>query len=663
MRAGAPLLAALVLAGSAAAQERISLLRPNGGAVEIRAETLSVREQGARLEAAGQVAVRWEGYRLTADRVTYDREGSRAEAEGDVTLEDPEGNLLRGQRLSLNLETQEGEVEDATLWIPQEGYRVWGQRFRKTGPVSYQVERGGFTACDGTWPSWRVEARQLEVELEGYLVGRGAAFWVEGAPVVYTPYVVFPVKRERQSGFLIPRVGFSDRDGLLWALPYYWAFADNADATLRLEHRSRRGWAQGAELRYIWAEGHEGTVEATFLRDRREKTDRYTVKAEHRSRFSEAARARLKIDYQGDRRYLQDVGDTLDERGVARLESFLLASADSERGTAFGFARYLQSLETTQGDVLQTFPSVGFLGRETPLVGPIVWDPTVRATRFWRPEGERGERLELTPALGADLGLGGIGLSARAGYRENLYYTDDETVSRGATTAEAGASATLVRGYGTFLHTLEPGARLRWEEEGRGGTPPTFDEADAFGRRSAVAFLVQSRLLHRGDLSPAVALDLERELDTLRGEWGPWRGEAAAWLGDWGHLRGDGELAPEDEDPWRRWSAGATVSDRRGDRAFASYRYLKKEAGYADGGVEIAVTRELALQYRHRYSVRESQTLEEGYGVHLKHPCWELLVTLSRNHRQEDGRDERRYFVVLNLKGLGRLGTLRGLLP
>lgn len=655
--------AAVLLAETAGAQERLSLVRPDGGPVEIRAERLGVLEQGARLEAEGRVIIRWEGYRLTADRVIYEREQDRAEAEGDVVLEDPEGNLLRCRRLSLDLNSQEGEVEDATLWIPQEGYRVWGRRFLKTGPVSYVVEEGGFTACDGTWPSWRVAAGRIEVELEGYLVARNAAFWVEGTPVAYTPYLLFPVKRERQSGFLIPRVGYTDRDGVLTALRYYWAFTDNADLTLLVEYRSRRGWTEGAELRYVWAEGHEGVVEGTFLRDRKEHNDRYTLKAEHDSRFSERTRARLKVDYQGDRRYLRDVGDTLDDRGVSRLESFLLATRDGERGTLFGFAQYVQSLETSQAEVLQTLPSLGFLGKETPLVGPFLWDPTVRATRFWRSEGDRGERLELSPAVGTDLGVGGIGLSARAGYRQHLYLADDEVSSRGAARAQVGASTTLARGYGGFVHTVEPGARFHWEEEGRGDNPPAFDEGDEFAHQSAVAFLLESRILRRADLSPAFALDVERRVETGDGAWGPWRGETAAWWGEWGHVRADGEYDPSEENPWLRWSAGARVSDRRGDRAFAGYRYLKGAAGYADGGVEVAVTPELSLQYRHRYSTRDHRTLEEGYGVHLSHPCWELLVTVSRNYRVEEERDERRYFAVLNLKGLGRIGTLRGVLP
>jgi LPS-assembly protein len=652
-----------LLAGAAGAADRLALRSPEGAPLQIQADTLAAGDRGEKLEATGQVVIRWQGYRLLADRVVYDRSLALAEAEGDVLLEDQAGDVLRCAHLTLNVATQEGEARDASLWVAKEGYRVWGKRFVKTGPNSYRVEEGGFTACDGTWPSWRVEATRVDVELEGYLVGRGAAFWVEGAPVAYTPYILFPVAHERQSGFLLPKIGFSDRDGLLSVVRYYWAFTDNADATLRLEYRSRVGWTEGAELRYVLGEGHEGQLEATHVFDRTDDTHRYALKVDHKSRFPEGSRLRAVVDYQGDKRYLQDVGETLDERGVERLRSYLVATRDVGPGTVFGLAQYFEALTESQAGVLQTLPSVGLLGQETPLVGPLVWSPTVRATRFWRDDGDRGERWEFQPELGADLGLAGLGLFARAGYRQNVYDTGGATVSHGAAHTETGAGATWVRSYGSLLHTVEPSLRLSWDEAGRGGTTPVFDDQDVFANRSLLFWRVESRLLRAEDLAPVLQLDLERPYDLGHGEWAPWRGETAWFLGDKVSVRAEGEYDATVRDPWLRWSAGAEGTDRRGDRVFLDYRYLKGQAGYADGGLELPVTPELALQYRHRYSTRDRRTLEEGYAIHLSHPCWELLVSLSRNLRTDEDRYEHRYLAQMNLKGLGKLGSLRGLLP
>ena len=219
-----------LVAGPASAQEFWSLLRDTGDdAVELQADSLTAQQGGGEVRAVGHVVLRWREFRLLAERVMFRPEDGVAIAEGRVVLEDGDGNVLECSRLEINTLNEQGEVTDGTLWIAREGYRVWGQHLRKTGARSYMVRDGGFTACDGTWPSWRVRAKELEVELEGYLIARDASFWVEGVPLLYTPYLLFPVKLERQSGFLFPKFGYTSTDGLYGALRYYWAISDNVD--------------------------------------------------------------------------------------------------------------------------------------------------------------------------------------------------------------------------------------------------------------------------------------------------------------------------------------------------------------------------------------------------------------------------------------------------
>ena len=654
----------LLVGGSASARDFVSSERGTGqGPLEIRADTLSATEGGDRITAEGSVVLTWGPYRLVALHAAYSPKTGLAHAEGDVTLEDKSGNVLRCRRLEVDVNTQKGEIEDGRLWIPREGYRVWGRRFRKTGPVSYEVEDGGFTSCDGTWPSWQVEADRIEVELEGYLKGRGAVFSVESVPVLYTPYIVFPVKRERQSGFLVPKFGYSDRSGAQWTARYFWVLGDSADLTGELNYGSRRGWTEKGELRYVLAEGHGGFAGVSHLYDRQEQTTRYTVDTDHKSRFSDGSRLRVKGNYVGDRNYLKDTGDTLDQRGVQTLESFLLGTRDIDQGTPFVLADYYEALDTSQAETLQTLPSAGFFSRETPVVGPLLWDPWVRGTNFWRAEGVKGQRIELYPAVAVDSAVGGVGIAGRVGYRENLYRVEEENVSRGAATAEIDTGVTLFRGYGSFLHTLDPSVRLFWQESGRGGDPPQFDVSDRFERAVGIDLVFETRLLRRTDLDPVAGLDLDRVFDLVESHWEPLRAEGFWSPSPLLTLRGDGRYDPSLQDPWLRWAAGSELRDRRGDRLLAAYRYDKGLAGYLDGGAEVAVTRELSLQYRHRYSVRDHRTLEEAYALHLEHPCWELVLSYSRNLASDADEDERRYFATLQLKGLGKIGTLRGILP
>lgn len=649
-------------ATTANAKEKI-LFAKSSEIVEMTADSLIMEDNGNRAILQGNVKVGWGDYKLSGDRVYFEKETMTTEAEGNIRFEDSEGNTLECDAISLDLNSQTGVVINGTLTLREDGYRIWGDKFLKTGPSTYEVEGGGFTACDGSWPSWRVEADRVSVQIEGYLAGWGASMWMENMPLVYSPYIVFPVKRNRQSGFLIPKIGYSNANGASWLIRHYWTMSESADLTARLGYQSRRGWTEGAEFRYSLAQGHGGRLDASHLFDRKEDFNRYTVDAEHSSRFSDATKLDVKIDYQGDDKYLKDLGETLDDRGRERLESFALFQSGGDGGSLFFLSEYTQSLDAPHSSSLRVLPSLGFIGREVPLVGPLYFNPTMKAVNFWREEGDRGGRLELNPTMSLDSGFGGFGLSARAGYRQNIYRTEGEVSARGASFAETGISAPLARVYGEYIHAMEPSAIFSWTEAGRGGEPPLFDNADRFENNSSLIFSLESRLLRRLDLSQAAALDIERSYSVSDEEWREWRSEISLTPSDNFSFNADGEYDQDLRDPWLRWSAFFEGRDSRGDRVFVGKRHYKDVASYADFGAQAALNDSISLQYRNRYSFKDHRALEESYGLLVNHSCWELNISFSRNIMSDEDRDERRYYATLQLKGLGKIGKLKGIMP
>lgn len=666
--AGLLLLAAVFFAPAVLAQDQTIFVRHSEFAelselVEIHADSLVVEESGNRASAQGNVRIVWGKYKLSSNKAQFLKDKMTAEAEGEVLFEDPNGVRLECRKIFLDLDAQTGFVEEGSLTLENEGYRIWGEKFLKTGPDSYEVEDGGFTACDGSWPSWRVEADKVSVRIEEYLTAWGASMWIEGMPAAYSPYLVFPVKRKRQTGFLIPKAGYSKTNGAALLLQHYWVISDSADLTSRLGYQSRRGWTEGAEFRYALAPGHGGRLDGSHLFDRQDRVNRYTVEAEHASRFSNTTKLDIEINYQGDDEYLKDLGESLDERGVEQLDSFVFFENAVDAGSFFFLSRYSQTLDAPQASTLQILPSLGLEGRETPLFGPVYFDPTIKATRFWREQGERGARVELNPVAALDLGVAGLGFSARTGYRQNLYRVENDIVARGGAFAETGFNFSLAKGYGEYVHVLEPLAVLGWSEAGRGGTPPAFDEADRFSNETSVRFSAESRLLRRLDLYQVAALDIERSYSISDGEWRAWRPEFSLTPSDSFSFAADGEFDQASHFRPLRWSAFFEGRDKRGDRIFAGKRYIEKSASYADLGGEAALYRAVFLQYRNRYSFLDHRVLEESYGLLVSHTCWELNISFSRNIMHDEDADERRYFVSLQLKGLGKIGKLKGVMP
>jgi len=72
-----------------------------------------------------------------------------------------------------------------------------------------------------------------------------------GVPLIYLPWVSFPLGNERKSGFLFPGIGNTSSSGLQLSVPYYWNIAPNADFTFQPIEYSKRGPDLGGDLRFL----------------------------------------------------------------------------------------------------------------------------------------------------------------------------------------------------------------------------------------------------------------------------------------------------------------------------------------------------------------------------------------------------------------------------
>ena len=159
---------------------------PSDKEVTLRADKLSVDVPSDSYRAQGSVQITQGGVSLLADSVIYRRLSGDAVAEGGVLLERG-GDTLKGDRLSLNMISQQGELQNGELFIKKSNFKVRAERLQKTGAADYRMDRGTFTTCDGEKPSWRFEARKIEVTLEEFATARDAVFYAGDVPVFYTP--------------------------------------------------------------------------------------------------------------------------------------------------------------------------------------------------------------------------------------------------------------------------------------------------------------------------------------------------------------------------------------------------------------------------------------------------------------------------------------------
>ncbi len=184
------------------------------GPVEITARELNYNKEQNVYTAEGDVEMK-EGTRvLNADFVIYNDTTQDAFAEGHVLFQDP-GDVIHAERMSLNMVTQRGTIENGQVFMKANNFTMNGKEIEKVGESSYIVHKGEFTTCGSDKPSWTFRAKEIRLTMGEYATAYSSTFTFMGHKMLYLPWSLFPVKKERQSGFLMPLFQLSSRDGMI----------------------------------------------------------------------------------------------------------------------------------------------------------------------------------------------------------------------------------------------------------------------------------------------------------------------------------------------------------------------------------------------------------------------------------------------------------------
>jgi len=189
---------------------------------------------------------------------------------GDVWFSDPISSFTADQA-DLNLETKTGALTNTRIELADGEYILEGASAQKTGEEDYELINGSLTTCqceDGseTVP-WKISGSRTKVQREGYGQVWDAIFRVRNVPVFYCPYVIFPVKTERQSGLLPASFGSGNEGGFHLELPFFWAINDSTDATITplMDTSTRYGF--DSEFRKIFSARHKLEAGFTYLNE------------------------------------------------------------------------------------------------------------------------------------------------------------------------------------------------------------------------------------------------------------------------------------------------------------------------------------------------------------------------------------------------------------
>src|SRR5262245_22505000 len=227
---------------------------------------------------------------LYADLVEIFLDQDRMVASGNVTLVQTT-NRISAERAEFNYKTKLGTfwgaVGFATIkpQAPRPGaiavppvssqdtdVYFQGDVVEKIGGRKYKITKGGFTTCVQPTPRWQLTSDTIILNIEHYTFLRNAIFSVKGVPMLYTPIMYYPTKKDdRATGFLIPTFGQTTLRGESVHNAFFWAIDRSEDLTLMHDWFTKTGQGVGSEYRYNYGGASNGNLKAYFL-DQHEAT-------------------------------------------------------------------------------------------------------------------------------------------------------------------------------------------------------------------------------------------------------------------------------------------------------------------------------------------------------------------------------------------------------
>lgn len=662
--------------------------------IEIYAEAFDARKDDAG-EAIGSVELFRADQYLSTEVVRY-----RAE-DGSVSL--PAPLVYRDSQLELSASSgqfdminERGDFNDLDYGLTGSSARGGAERVNLQGGNESTLFNVWFTTCPGDDPEWVLSAKELELQHdEGVGVARGAKLELGNVPILYLPWMTFPIDDRRKSGFLYPTLGTANDNGLEIGIPWYWNIAPNQDATFEPTWLSERGAMLLSEYRFL-TRRTRGVLELDVLpSDRKTDEDRWRYLARAGMSINRAWQAGARLERVSDNEYFQDFGGSLTQTSQQFLRSD--ASIDGAGrywifSAVFDDFQVIDDAVEPDAEPYSRLPRLAFL-LDAPLGrSGLGTRMDAEAVYFDRDVGVTGARLDLYPSLVWNQQERWGFFEASAGYRYTGYDLDntapdaDRSPDRGLPILSLDSGVYLERFTKRGkTQTLEPRFFYLYVPYEDQSALPDFDTGEiTFGF---------AQLFHTNRFTGADrqtdANQLTLAVSTRTFDAGSGREQWNLNVGQIFYLNPP-RVTLEEDDPlnentspfiaelnWHpldrtnvrlgvQWSweeteldvavAGLDQGFDNGSRLAFEYRFRRDRLDQFDVAYLWPINNRWRAFSRVSYSLEDSSLLEGLVGVEYESCCWALRVAARRYLRDRNGGERDTLYAELRLKGLGAFG-------
>ncbi len=558
-----------------------------------------------------------------------------------------------------------------------------------------------FTTCPGENPEWVLTASELELDFEeGVGTARKAKLEFFNIPILYLPYMTFPIDDRRKSGFLYPAISTANDNGFEFGIPYYWNIAPNQDATITPRLFTERGVMVTGEYRFI-TRRTGGAVNFDWLpSDKKTRELRYHYRFNHDALLNRRWRSKVLIDRVSDDQYFQDFSNSLASASRQYLRSKAGVYGGGHYWTFSAIADVFQVVDeavTPLNEPYRRLPRLAFdLDRPMGLQG-LRLQMDAELVYFDRDVGITGSRFDIYPRIEWNIGTNWGYMRPSAGYRYTTYELDrqglpgDTSPSRGTEIISFDSGLFLERDNGKGrVQTLEPRLFYLYVPYENQEDFPDFDSAPfTFGFSQLFHFNRFTGADRQSDANQLTLALTTRSINQVAGRelWSlsfgqivyfdtqkvmpaststiitdPLNDSASPFIAEF-VLHPTRRLRSRIGVEWD-WQnseidvavVGMSHTATNGRRLGAEYRFRRDSLDQFDIRYYQPINERWRILARVNYSIQDSDLLAAEAGFEYDSCCWALRVVGKRFLRNRDGDHRDALYVQLVLKGLGNFG-------
>ena len=633
-----------------------------------------------------------------ADTATYDPSTRSVFLGGNVRFRDPDAEVISD---AARFEYDSGRITfNAAEFALSNNSRGAAQRLEISQDGTLELDDVSYTTCPPGSNDWKIEAGDIDLDTRsGIGTARGLKLRFQGVPILYAPYLSFPITDARKTGVLTPEIGSTSRSGNEIIVPFYWNIAPNYDATITPRVLTDRGVQLQTQFRYL-TEIHSGQINAEYLDDDTLAGDARTyVGVDHRSLWRNSIRNEFEFREVSDNQYFEDLGGSLSESTITHLNRALRFDYHTDTWSLFG---QLQDFQTIDDVILPTeepyrrLPQLLARGR-----WPGLWLGTsanfdAELVNFDRDVGVTGWRFNVAPELQLPFSQPGWFIEPAVAVDYTRYELSN--AAPGATTNPdrvlpiASVDTGLVferlmnNSDAERVQTIEPRilyVHIPFEDQ---DDLPVFDTitpdlnlvqlfrknrflgVDRIADTDQLSVGVTSRILdvNTGEELMTATVGQIRYLSTSRvtlPATPSFTDESSDYIAEMRFLL----LRNVNFDLGHQWGTGdrgTTQSQARLQYRPATnrilnlaYRFRRDSLEQGDLSWSWPLSTKWNFVGRYNYSFRDNETLEEFYGLEYESCCWGIRMVSRRYISTRDGTRDTTYGLQLVLKGMTSVGT------